>query len=166
MKKSTLRICLAIIAGCLSISLIYVLCNRSTSREATAAEIDDHQAYAVDWTAVPGWDAEMTEKEFLLNLCSFQQEEQIGNNIHQVYSSDVLGEYLYRCHELSEITVMSGTLYITYYAEDGDMVILAYTDEGLNELAVFDSESDTLFHMIDGTSIIWNKFRGGFQWGK
>jgi len=166
MKKSTLRICLVIIAVCLSISLIYVLLNRTTSRAATAAEIDAHQTYAVDWTAVPGWEEGMTEKEFLLNLCSFQQEEQIGNNIHQMYSSDVLGSYLYRCHELSEITVMNGTLYITYYAEDEDMVILAYKDEGLNELAVFDSESDTLFHMIDGTSIIWNKFRGGFQWGK
>ncbi len=166
MKKSTLRICLVILAACLGISLIYVLCNRSTSRDATAAEINAHRVYRVDCSALPGWEAGMTEKEFLLSLCSFQEEKEIGSNIHQVYSSDVLGEYLHRCHELSEITVMNGTLYITYYAEDQDMVILAYTDDGLNEMAVYDGKTDTLFHEIDGAAVVWNKFRGGFQWGK
>ena len=166
MKKSTLRTCLIILVVCLGISLGYVLLNRTTSRDATAAEIADHQVYAVDWTAIPGWEEGITEKEFLLNLSSFQEEKEIGSNVHQVYSSDAMAGYLYRCQELSEITVMNDTLYITYYCEDEDMVILAYDDEGLNEMAVFDAETDTLFHMIDGNSIIWDNFRGGFQWGK
>jgi len=78
----------------------------------------------------------------------------------------VLGEYLYRCAELAEITLMNDTLYLTYYCEDKDMVILAYNDQGLNEMAVHDDETDTLYHMIDGSSVVWSNFRGGFQWGK
>lgn len=166
MKKSTLRTWLIVIAVCLAISLGYVLLNRSTSREATAEEIANHQLYAVDWKSIPGWEDGMTEKEFLLNLSSFQEEREIGSNVHQIYSSDAMAGYLYRCHELSEITVMNETLYITYHCEDEDMVILAYDDVGLNEMAVFDAETDTMFHMIDGNSIVWNNFRGGFQWGK
>ena len=166
MKKKNLRIWLAVLAVCLLIPLCYVLMNRSTSREATAMEITAHAAYAVDWTQVPGWEADMTEKEFVLNLCSFREEKQIGSNVHQVYSSDVLAQYLYGCRELSDITLMNGTLYITYFGEGQDMVILAYADEGLTEMAVYDSDSDTMFHTIDGTSTLWSKFRKGFQWGK
>lgn len=166
MKKSTLRTCLIILVVCFGISFGYVLLNRTTSRDATAEEIAAHQVYAVDWASVPGWEDGMTEKDFLLNLSSFQEEKEIGSNVHQVYSSDAMAGYLYRCQELSEITVMNETLYITYYCEDEDMVILAYDDEGLNEMAVFDSQTDTLFHMIDGKSLIWDHFRGGFQWGK
>ncbi len=166
MKKSTLRIWLGVLAVCLLVPLGYMLFNRSTSREATAEEIAAHEVYALDWTAVPGWEEGRTEKEFILELCSFQQEKEIGSNVHKVYSSDVLGEHLYRCHELSEITLMNNTLYITYFAEDGDMVILAYSDDGLTEMAVHDADTDTLFHKIDGKCVVWNKFRTGFQWGK
>lgn len=166
MKKSTLRLWIGLLVVCLAISLGYVLMNRTTSREATAKEIEANHGYAPDWTQIPGWEAGMTEKAFILNLCSYVKDETIGSNVHRIYSSDILPDYLLRCHELSEITVMNETLYITYYAEDEDMVILAYTDEGLNELAVFDAETDTLYHEIDGTAVIWNKFRGGFQWGK
>lgn len=166
MKKSTLRTCLIILAVSLIISIGYVMLNRSTSREATADEIAAYQAYAIDWSAVDGWEAGMTEKEFLLTLSIFQEDQTIGNNVHQVYSSDALPAYLYRCHELAEITLMDDCLYITYYAEDGDMIVLSYADEGLNEMAVYEAESDTLFHSMDGVSKVWNKFRGGFQWGK
>lgn len=165
MKKSTLRLWLGVIAACLVISLGYVLLNRSTSRDATAEEITANEAYIIDWTAIPGWQEGMTEKEFILSLCSYDREEEIGSNVHKLYSSGILGDYLYRCHELSEITVLNDTLYITYYAEDEDMVILAYTDEGLNEQAVFDAQTDTLFHKIDGTAVIWSNFSTGFQWG-
>ena len=72
MKKSTLRTCLIILAVSLIISIGYVMLNRSTSREATADEIAAYQAYAVDWSAVDGWEAGMTEKEFLLTLSIFQ----------------------------------------------------------------------------------------------
>jgi len=166
MDKRTLRICLIVLVVSLLIPVVYMATNRSTSRDATEAEIAAHQTYAVDWSAVPGWEEGMTEKEFLLNLSSFQEEKEIGSNIHQVYSSDVLGEYLYRCAELAEITLMNDTLYLTYYCEDKDMVILAYNDQGLNEMAVHDDETDTLYHMIDGSSVVWSNFRGGFQWGK
>lgn len=165
MKKSTVRNCLILIAVCLLVSVGYVLMNRSTSREATAQEIEENAAYLVDWTAVPGWEEGKTEKEFILSLCAYEKEEEIGSNVHQVYSSDVLGNYLYRCGELTEITVMNDSLYITYYAEDEDMVILAYNDEGLFERAVYDAQSDTLFHDTNGSAIVWNKFRTGFQFG-
>ena len=166
MDKRTLRICLIVLVVSLLVPVVYMMTNRSVSRDATAEEIEAHQVYAVDWSAVPGWETGMTEKEFLLNLSSFQEEKEIGSNIHQVYSSDVLGEYLYRCSELAEITLMNDTLYLTYYCEDKDMVILAYNDQGLNEMAVHDGETETLYHMLDGGCMVWSNFRGGFQWGK
>lgn len=165
MNKKTVRNCLILIAVCLLVSGVYVLMNRSTSREATAGEIEAQAAYLVDWTAVPGWQEGMGEKEFILTLCDYVEDQTIGSNVHQVYSSETLGDYLYRCHELTEITVMNGSLYITYYAEDEDMVILAYNDGGLFERAIYDAQTDTLFHERDGSAVVWNKFRSGFQFG-
>lgn len=166
MKKSTVVRLLTVVVVCLAVVVIYAMFNRSTKREPTAAEIAAHEAYAVDWSAVSGWEAGMTEKEFLLNLCSYLEEKEIGNNIHKVYTSDVLSDYLYRCQELSEIAMLNETLYLTYYAEDEDMVILAYSDEGLTEMAVYDKQTDTLYHEIDGEKMVWSKFRTGFQFGE
>ena len=166
MKKSTVVRLLTVVVVCLAVVVIYAMFNRSTKREPTAAEIAAHEAYAVDWSAVSGWEAGMTEKEFLLNLCSYLEEKEIGNNIHKVYTSDVLPDYLYRCQELSEIAMLNETLYLTYYAEDEDMVILAYSDEGLTEMAVYDKQTDTLYHEIDGEKMVWSKFRTGFQFGE
>lgn len=166
MKKNTLRRWLILLAVCLSISLGYVLLNPTTDREPTAEEIAASREYVIDWTAVPGWEAGMTEKEFLLNLCSFAEEKVIGDTTHTLYSSDVLPVYLHRCHDLTEIILRENYLYISYLAEDKDQVILAYDDNGLYELCIYDAEKDTLFHEIDGSAVIWNKFRKGFQWGK
>ena len=118
------------------------------------------------WRAVAYDETLSKDKLQQLWAAYFQEEKEIGSNVHKVYSSDVLGEYLYRCHELSEITLMNNTLYITYFAEDEDMVILAYSDDGLTEMAVHDADTDTLFHKIDGKCVVWNKFRTGFQCGK
>ena len=166
MKKSTLRTCLIILAVCLGISLASVLLNRSTSRDATAEEITASRNYVTDWTAVPGWEAGMTEKEFILNLCSAAEEQTIGDVVQTTYRSDVLGNYLYRCHELTEILLRQDYLYLSYLAEDKDMVILAYTDAGIYEICIYDAQEDTMYHEIDGSIMVWNKFRSGFQWGK
>lgn len=166
MEKSTVTRLLTVVVACLAVIVIYAMFNRTTRRDPTAEEIAAHAPYAVDWTTIPGWEDGMTEKEFILNLCSYLEEKEIGNNLHKVYTSDVLPEYLYRCHDLSEITVMDDTLYLTYYAEDEDMVILAYRDTGLTELAVYDKQSDALYHDIDGEKMIWDKFRNGFQFGR
>ncbi len=165
MKKSTVRILIAVIVVCLAVAMGYVLMNRTTKREASAEEIAANQAYAVDWTAVPGWDGKMAEKEFILTLCSYVQDKEIGSNVHKVYSSDVLGNYLHRCSELGEITLMDGVLYITYFADDGDMIILSYGEAGLVEKAVYDAQTDELFHELNGETVVWSKFRNGFQWG-
>ncbi len=169
MKKSTLYICLALIVVCLAIAGVYVMLNRSTDRDATAAEIAANQAYLPNWDAI-GESIEiktniMTEKGALLSLCTYSGDEQIGSNVHQVYTSETLGQYLHRCETLSEITLMNETLYITYFADDGDMVILAYTDAGLSELGVYDAETDSFYHEMDGKCVVWSKFRNGFQFG-
>lgn len=165
-KKSTVTRLLTVVAVCLAVVAIYVMFNRSTKRAPTAGEISAHEAYAVDWSTIPGWEAGMTEKEFILNLSSYLEEKEIGSNVHKIYTSDVLPEYLYRCHEITEITTLNETLYISYNAEDEDMVILAYSDEGLTELAVYDHQTDTLYHEINGETMVWTKFRKGFQFGE
>lgn len=166
MKKSTVRTLIGMVVACLAITFGYMLLNPTTDRPATAEEIAESRNYVIDWTRIPGWEAGMTEKEFLLNLCSFSGEQTIGDTVHTRYTSDVLPEYLYRCGEITEIVERQGYLYISYLAEDGDQIILAYSDDGIYEVCVYDAESDTLFHEIDGNAVVWNKFRKGFQWGK
>ncbi len=165
MKKSTLYICLALIVVCLAIAGVYVMLNRSTGRDATAAEIAANQAYLPNWEGIEVAVSSMTEKDILLSLCDYVSDKQIGSNVHQVYTSETLGQYLHRFESLSEITLMNETLYITYFADDGDMVILAYTDAGLSELGVYDAETDSFYHEMDGKCVVWSKFRNGFQFG-
>ncbi len=165
MKKTTLRIWILLIAATLAACLLFTVNNRASQREATEAEIVAHSAYGVDWTQIPGWNPAMTEQEFVLNLCSFAWDESMEGGTRRIFSSDILGEYLYRCEELDEIAYMNDILYITYYASDKDMIVLAYDGEGLRELAVFDDKTDMLFHQNRENCIVWENYRGGFQLG-
>lgn len=166
MNKKTVRIWVAVIVVCLLISGIYILTNRSTKREPTQQEIEAYAPYAVDWTAVPGWEDGMTEKEFILSLCTYEGEQEIGSNTHKIYTSEILANYLYQCREITEITELNGTLYISYFGQGEDMNIIAYDDNGLCEKAIYIAETDTLYHEINGTIEVWSKFRTGFQWGE
>ena len=94
MKQKSARFWLAIIAVSLTISMAYMLLNPTTEREPTAAEREDAARYVLDWSEIPGWEEGMTEKEFILNLCSYSSRETIDGTVHTRYTSDVLPVYL------------------------------------------------------------------------
>ena len=160
-NKKVLIVGLGIIAVCLLISLVYMFTNRSTKREPTAAETEAWQAYAADWQTV----GEGSDREIILGLCTFVEEKTIGENVYTVYTSEVLGQHLYNFGEMMEIAQLQDVLYIQYYTPEGGMVTLGYDHQGLVEKAVYDAQADTLFHQLNGSIEVWEKFRTGVQWG-
>lgn len=154
-KKKTLYIGLGIIALCLAAAFVGLLLNRSTSREATAEELARYGAYD------PGMDASA-----LLALCTYTQDEQIGRNTYRMYTSEQLGDVLHRCAGIARIAVDgNGDLYIQYTDPEGRNVTLAYAGDALRELAVYDPAGDILFHRLENTVEVWEKFTTGVQWG-
>lgn len=170
-KKKTLIIWLTVIGVCLAVVLGYGLLNRTTKREPTADEIGKYTPYAINWQAATG--QEGTDTEIILSLCTFQEEQTIGENRYKSYSSDALGGYLYRFAELTTVSLYlnpetgeEGNLYIQYTDEAGAMVVLGYqAEQGLTELGIYDGETDTFYHLLDGVWEVWEKFAGGVRWG-
>ena len=162
-KKKTLIIGLSIIAACLLFCVGYLFVTRSPKREPTQQEIEAYAPYAIDWQSTSS--TEGSDKQIILEMCSFAKEKTIGENVYQIYTSDILGSYLYQFGEMTEIAEMQGTLYIQYTDSDGNTVTLGYTDEGLMEKAVYCLETDTLYYEQDGLTEVWEKFGSGIQWG-
>lgn len=155
-NKQVLKIGLAVIAVCLIISGIYLVVNRSTSREPTQEELETYTPYAV----------ETLNTQSVLSQCTEVGEEEIGEHTYTTFTSDTLGAELYQCAEITEIIMNeAGTLHISYLDTVGRTVIIGFSDEGMIELAVYDEPTDTLFHIINGTTTVWQKFRNGIQWG-
>lgn len=154
-KNKSLTIGLAVIAVCMMAIFAGLLMNRSTSREATPEELAEYQPYEIGWTP-----------EQILGECMFLEEAEIGKNSYQIYDSTKMQEILYHCSQIERIAQdASGILYVQYTDSDDRSVTLAYTDEGLMELAVYDSRTDTLFHKTKDQTVVWEKFRSGVQWG-
>jgi len=160
-NKKTLTIGLIIIGLCLLASLAYMVMNRSTKREPTPQEIEAYAPYEVDWQAL----GEGTDREIILSMCTFLEEKTIGENLYRSYDSAALGQYLYNFGEMMETAELGQALYIQYTTPDGDMITLGYSDEGLMEKAVYDLDADTMYHDLNGTIEVWEKFRNGVQWG-
>lgn len=160
-NKKTLTVGLCVIGACLLVSLIFLLTNRSTKRQPTQQEITACAPYAVDWQPL----GEGNDLEIILSMCENAGEKTIGENTYTVYTSDTLGQYLYDYSEMMEIAQLNDVLYIQYYTPGGGMVTLGYSREGLVEKAVYDAGTDTLFHELNGTIEVWEKFRSGVQWG-
>lgn len=160
-NKKTLTIGLIVIGLCLLVSAAYMVMNRSTKREPTPQEMEAYAAYEVDWQAL----GEGTDREIILSMCTFLEEKTIGENLYRSYDSTALGQYLYNFGEMMETAELGQALYIQYTTPDGDMITLGYSDEGLMEKAVYDLDTDTMYHDLDGTIEVWEKFRNGVQWG-
>ena len=162
-NKKVLTIGLIIIAVCLLISGIVMVTNRTTKREPTEAEIRSAAAYAVDWSGVSS--DGVGEKAAILSLCRYQQKKTIGQNEYDIYTSETLQDYLYNCGEIKEIGALSDMLYIQYTDRDGNTVTLGYAEEGLVEMVIYFLETDTLYYQLEDVTEVWEKFRGGIQFG-
>lgn len=160
-QKKTLMIGLSIIAVCLLISMVYMFVNRAEKREPTQQEIEACAPYAVDWQAL----GEGTDKEIILSLCSYTEEQTIGNNVYEIYTSEDLGNHLYQFAEMTQIAVLENVLYIQYTDSDGKTITLGYTDSGLMEKAVYDPATDILYYEQGDITEVWEKFGAGIQWG-
>lgn len=160
-KKKTLIIGISIIAVCLLVSLVYMVANRTTKREPTQQEIEACAAYAVDWQAL----GEGTDKEIILSLCTYTEEQTIGSNVYEIYTSEVLGDYLYQFGEMTQIAVLEDVLYIQYTDSDAKTITLGYSDDGLMEKAVYDPATDVLYYELGDVTEVWEKFGAGIQWG-
>lgn len=165
-KKKTVLICVGILVASIVISGIGMYLNRSTSREPTQEEIDAYAPYVLDRQNMPGAEEGKGEAELILSVCTDAGEEEIGGNTYQVFTSDLLSTYLYKCAEIKEITMRDSIVYISYNDTDGRTVILAYGDAGLCERGIYDPETDTFYHEMDGKIEVWMKFRNGIQWGR
>lgn len=160
-KKKTLIIGISIIAVCLLVSLIYMVANRTTKREPTQQEIEACAPYAVDWQAL----GEGTDKEIILSLCTYTEEQTIGSNVYEIYISDILGDYLYQFGEMTQIALLEDVLYIQYTDSDAKTITLGYSDDGLMEKAVYDPATDVLYYELGDVTEVWEKFGAGIQWG-
>ena len=160
-NKKTLTVGLGVIGICLLVSLVIMMTNRSTKREPTQQEITAYAPYEVNWQAL----GEGSDREILLSFCDNAGEKTIGENVYTVYTSEVLGQHLYNFGEMMEIAQLQDVLYIQYYTPEGGMVTLGYDHQGLVEKAVYDAQADTLFHQLNGSIEVWEKFRNGVQWG-
>ena len=160
-NKKTLTFGLMVIGICLLISLGIMMTNRTVKREPTQQEITAYAPYAVDWQSL----GQGSDLEIILSLCTGAGEKTIGENVYTVYTSETLGQYLYNFAEMTEIAQLNAALYIQYTTPEGGMVTLGYSDRGLVEKAVYDAATDTLFHELNGTVEVWEKFRSGIQFG-
>lgn len=159
-NKKTLSIGICIISVCLVVCMFYMVMNRSTKRTPTAQEISAAAPYAVQWQG------QGSEKEIILSHCTFLEEKTIGENLYRSYTTDTLGSELYNFEAFMEIAELDDVLYIQYTTPQGGMITMGYSDAGLTELAIYDPAADTMFHQLNGTAEVWEKFRNGVQWGQ
>ena len=160
-NKKTLTVGLIVIGICLLVSLGIMMTSRSTKREPTQEEIAICASYATDWQAL----GEGSDLDIILSLCTDAGEITIGDNVYTVYTSENLGQHLYNFAEMTELAQLNGELYIQYTTQDGDMVTLGYSDQGLIETLIYNTNSDTLLHELNGTIEVWENFHSGIQWG-
>lgn len=130
--------------------------NRSTSREATAEELNQYGAY----------DAGLS-REQILGVCTYTEDTEIGKNTYKSFVSEALPQMLYRCAEVQRIAVdEQENLYVQYTDPDNRNVTLVLDGAGTKELAVYDPAGDLLFHRTGDTTVVWERFATGIQWGK
>lgn len=163
-NKKVLTIGLIIVAVCLIVTGIMMFANRSTKRLPTEQELAMCAPYSVDWQEATG--QEGNDKEIILSLCTYSEKQTIGSNEYEIYTSETLGNYLYKFAEMTLVGVLNEeAVYIQYTDTEGNSVTLTYSDAGIVEKAVYFPETDTLFYEQGELTEVWEKFRTGIQWG-
>lgn len=135
-------------------------CNNTTQSNATEKQIQDHQQYAIDFSMFPV-STICSLQQAILSHCTYVDEYTVDSTSITEYSSKTLCNYLPHCKELLEISLINSTLYINYCTADNKNVILAYTQNALHELAVYDPATDTAYHQIKDDAVVFSNYRSG-----
>lgn len=160
MKQSQInKILFVILVVSLVIGVTAMFLTRTTSRDATAEELEKYAAYDVLWDAMPEAGEGQSQKDRILALCTALEETQVGESQYSAYASETLGQHVYHCRQVDQILVSEdGVLYINYTDLDGLSVILGYDADGLQERSIYDRETDILYYELNGTVIVYEHF--------
>lgn len=161
-KKKVFTILLVAVLAVLFVGSIYFLGKMPSSRDATEEEIQGHSVYKVDWSAVPGAQANAGEKAIILSLCTPAENTEEGSAA-QLYTSETLGNYLYHFSGSLEISMTDGALSVFYQDTDSCYVFFTYDDTGLTQFAVHNPATDTMYYENDGTACIATKINSSLM---
>ena len=148
-----------IILGCLLIIVLAITAYRYVNSYRIIELADsDAEVYTVYAAVCPEG---TSVKELILTQGEIISQEVIGTKETISYSFDGTDLLLPHSKELREIALLGEQLYISYIADDGKEVILAYNDEGLLDLCVYDNADDTFVFIGRGKQEKHLNFRHG-----
>lgn len=122
------------------------------TRSATGEEIKAYTVYVPNWKAVPEAQEGASDKDIILSMCIPAAEQ--PDEKTTAYTSDKLGQYLYKYASGLEIGVQGEDLFVGYVDENGRYALFVYDDEGLYRFGVHDPDTDTMYFESHGDAQI------------
>lgn len=102
-----------------------------------------------------------TPIELILSLCDYEETVIVGDDTFIRYSSNIVPEYLEKCHEITDISVLNDRVKIIYAGINGEYVVLNYNNSGLVSKTVYDENNDICIYHDEATALLYEKFREG-----
>lgn len=133
-----------------------IMVNNSAEGAMSSEETARYNQFILD---LPTTSVPTTEK--ILEYCTFKGSETIGGEIYTSYSSDTLTQHLKDCLEITDITVVSGTIYISYITNDSKTVCITYTESGIVNQTIYDEVTDTAYFLSPSSNQKCTNFRSG-----
>lgn len=152
MKKSRL-IALGII--CLLFGSVYFFQMRISRQVVLSdAEIKKYDIYKLAIT-------ENTTKDDIKELCTEVGRGQVKDIEYTKLSSDELEDYLYKCKQIEDIEEIREILYVLYTTNDNLTVYLAYANEGICTMDIYDEKKDKLVSVTQEGGTLYKNFKKG-----
>ena len=131
--------------------------------QISSDSIDAFQVYELDLAqmAIDHNNTTATPKEMILSLCDYEETVMVGDDTFIRYSSNVVPEYLERCREITDISVLNDRVKIIYTGINGEYVVLNYDSLGLISKTVYDEDNDICIYHDEETAFLYDKFREG-----
>lgn len=117
-------------------------------------------SYQLSFPAVDGQVPSPTVEE-ILSRCTYEGSAHAGAFVLHSYTSNVLPQYLTDCRQLTEISLVSGTVYLTYYNSLGDTIVLIYTTDGQMYRSRYRQATDTFYSLSPDSGLKYTHFRYG-----
>lgn len=131
--------------------------------QISSDSIDVLQVYELDLIqmAMDHNNTTATPKELILSLCNYEETVTVGDDTFIRYSSNVVPEYLEKCREITDISVLNDRVKIIYTGINDESVVLNYNSSGLISKTVYIEENDICFYHDDEKALMYEKFREG-----
>lgn len=135
----------------------------SLERRLFPFEVDNYQKYNIEIEKLSNMPEDSSNDTCYISVILYhitlEKEYRTNDILVKIYSSNGIEDFLPLCQQITDISMLNNSIYISYVAVDKNEITICIDDNGVNHLNIYKSSTNTFIYISDTDSYLITNFR-------